>query len=172
MVINQAAVTSIIYRYAQNPVETFANNAYEAEKMSAATVCRSEEERQAVINTEDVRYVFKQNGAQLTLSEDQIKESHMIKLVDEGKPTPVTRGKGATRIGIDGSPEPAESYLEGYPLPEYGWDATYFRESTNTKLKTTLPDIIYSVVPEAKPEITSEVVKPALSQELNLGGGS
>lgn len=172
MVIDQSVVTSIIYQYAQEPVETFANNTYEAEKMSAASVCRSEEERQAVIDVEDVKFTFSHNGSQFSLKEKQAEENHMIKLVDEGKPTPTTKGKGATRIGIDGSPEPAESYSEGYVLSEYGWNATHFKENTKTKLNTTLPDIISGVIPEAKPDITNKIIKPAILQELNLGGES
>lgn len=167
MAIDKFAVASIIYRYAKAPVETFADDLYEKQKELAASVCRSEEERNAVIDAASVEYILTQDGTEFSLNEKQSDEPLMVKLVDEGKPTPETKGKGGTRIGIDGLEEPAESYSKGYLLTDYGWSATHFKKDTNEILRTTSPDIISGVAPEANNEIANEIIKPAILEQIH-----
>ena len=162
MDIDQAACAAIIYGHAKDPMETFANNLYETQKMSAASVCHTEEERSAVIESESVKYQLTLSGDSMILDETQSDDSLAVQLVDQGKPAPETKGPGGTRTEIDGSTGPSHSYSTGYTLNEYAWPATHFKEDTRQILSSTSSDIISGVIPEAKSEIADEVVKPTI----------
>lgn len=172
MAIDESAATAIIYKYAKAPVETFADNLYEKQKESAASVCHTEEERNAVMEAENVKYMLLLNGTSMSIEETTEEEPHIISLIDEGKPTPVTKGPNGVRTEIDGSTGESHSFSQGYPITDYAWSATHFRRDTHEILKTTSSDIISGVVPEAYSEIASEVVRPAILEQIHQGGGS
>ena len=172
MAINQAAGAAVVYKYAKDPMENIANNTYEAQKMSAASVVHTEEERQAVMDAEDVTFVFSLNGTTMMLEESKEEEPHIIKLIDEGKQTPVTKGLNGTRTEIDGSTGESKSYSSGYPIPEYAWSATHFKQDSMEILKTISPDIVRGAVSEAKSEIANDVVRPSMVEQIQQGGVS
>lgn len=172
MAINQAAGAAVIYKYARDPMENIANNTYEAQKMSAASVVHTEEERQAVMDAEDVRFMFSLNGTSMMLEEAREEESHILKLVDEGKPIPVTKGPNGVRTEIDGSTGESKSYSSGYPIPEYAWSATHFKQDAMEILKTISPNVVQGAAAEARSEIANDVVRPSIVEQIRQGGVS
>lgn len=171
MAIDESAATAIIYKYAKDPMETFANNLYEKQKESAASVCHTEEERNAVMEAEEVKYILLLNGTSMSIEESEETEPHIISLIDQGKPIPLTKGREGVRTEIDGSTGESHSYSQGYPIPEYAWSATHFKKDTHEILKTTSSDIISGVVPEARAEIARDIVRPSILEQIRQQGG-
>ena len=152
--------------------EEHANNLYITRKEVAASVCLTERERETVINSENVTYELNKTEDSYTISEKETKEPLAVKLVDEGKDAPVTKGPGGTATDITGEQIPAKSYIEGIELQELSWPATHFRDEVNTILQTTEPEIIGDEFKTYVQSNCGEIVAPYMEEDLrNIRGG-
>ena len=123
-------IAKIIYHYAKHVVEQHANNLFLSRKEVAASVCHTEEERQALMDVTNVTYIMNLKGSSLTLGKkEQGEEPLAEKLVNEGKPTPYSGGKDGIVTEITGVQRPSNvpKQMPGQPLPEYGWESTGFK---------------------------------------------
>ena len=162
-------IVSGAYPIVKEDAENLANNTYRSRKEVAASVCHTEHEREAVIASEDIMYELTQDGTSYRLHLKEKELSLAEKLINEGKPAPVTKGPDGTITDITGETIPAKSHYEGFVVEEYAWPATNFIDETNTMLETLEPEIIREGIVSYAKENAAGMFAPYIAEELKGG---
>ena len=154
-------------------IEIFATEKERQEWMSAASVVHTEEERAAVMDAakDNVKYVMSLDGSSFTLSRTTDEQPLIMDLIEEGKPTPYTKGPGGEVQELDGSTSPSRSKVAGVSLPWYAWDAVPIEDDVNRVLQDVIPELMDDAAQSVMDKFGEKYVQPFVHNEL-MGGGS
>ena len=157
-------------------IEEFAEETERQEWASAASVVHTEEERAAVLEAsqKNVKYILTLSENTFNLGREESDEPIIMGLIEEGKPTPYTKGPGGEVQELDGTTSPSKSVTTGVPLPWYAWDAVPVEDDVATMLNDLVPGMIEEEVSNVSESFSEETVAPWVAEQIQQinGGGS